>query len=191
MMKRIAKAIVDDHKEINTFYQNYVSAADIIDKKKWANQLIWEVARHSVAEEIVFYPIMEKNLPNGKSMAETARTEHQAIKEDLFKLEKLKAGQDDFDTLLKKVMTELETHIKHEEEVDIPQVLDKLPDEEQTKLGAEFERTKMFAPTRPHPSAPNKPPFETVAGLLTSPLDKLMDMFRAFPSSEEVKKVEE
>jgi len=160
-------------------------------KKKWANQLIWEVARHSVAEEIVFYPVMEKSLPDGKKMAETARIEHQAVKEDLFKLEKLTAGQEDFDALLKKVMGELETHIKHEEEMDIPQVMQILPVEEQTKLGEEFERTKLFVPTRPHPSAPNKPPFETVAGFLTSPLDKLVDMFKTFPSSEELKKVEE
>jgi len=36
-----------------------------------------------------------------------------------------------------------------------------------------------------HPSAPNKPPFETLAGLLAAPMDKLKDMFAQFPSDEE------
>ena len=44
-----------------------------------------------------------------------------------------------------------------------------------------FERTKMFTPTRSHPSAPDKPPFETAAGLLATPIDRLADLFRKFP----------
>ncbi|KAK4074669.1 hypothetical protein Purlil1_12888 [Purpureocillium lilacinum] len=35
----------------------------------------------------------------------------------------------------------------------------------------------MFAPTRSHPRAPDKPPFETVVGLMTAPLDKVRDIF--------------
>lgn len=36
-----------------------------------------------------------------------------------------------------------------------------------------------------HPSAPNKPPFETLAGLLAAPIDKLRDAFSNFPSEGE------
>ena len=39
----------------------------------------------------------------------------------------------------------------------------------------------MFIPTRSHPSAPDKPPFEAVAGLLAAPIDHLRDIFRSFP----------
>ena len=49
-----------------------------------------------------------------------------------------------------------------------------------------FKRTKMFVPTQSHPSAPAKPPFETVAGLMAAPIDHLKDMFKKFP--EDVKK---
>jgi hypothetical protein len=42
----------------------------------------------------------------------------------------------------------------------------------------------MFTPTRSHPSAPNKPPFETVVGLMTAPIDKLRDMFTKFPDTQ-------
>jgi hypothetical protein len=44
----------------------------------------------------------------------------------------------------------------------------------------------MFVPTQSHPSAPDKPPFETVAGLMAAPIDHLKDMFKKFP--EDVKK---
>lgn len=43
----------------------------------------------------------------------------------------------------------------------------------------------MFTPTRAHPSAPNKPPFETVVGLLTAPIDRLRDLlFTKFPEGK-------
>lgn len=38
-----------------------------------------------------------------------------------------------------------------------------------------------------HSSAPDQPPFETVVGMMSAPMDKLkdMDMFAKFPSSDE------
>jgi hypothetical protein len=38
--------------------------------------------------------------------------------------------------------------------------------------------------SRAHPNAPNKPPFETVAGLMAAPLDKLRDLFEKFPETK-------
>lgn len=56
---------------------------------------------------------------------------------------------------------------------------------ESKELSRSFERTKMFTPTRSRPSAPNKPPFETVVGLMTAPVDKLRDLlFTKFPEKK-------
>ena len=41
----------------------------------------------------------------------------------------------------------------------------------------------MFVPSRSHPSAPSKPPFETAVGLLTAPIDHLADLFRSWPDT--------
>jgi hypothetical protein len=37
---------------------------------------------------------------------------------------------------------------------------------------------------RAHPWAPNKPPYETLIGFLEAPIDKLKDLFAAFPTEE-------
>jgi hypothetical protein len=50
---------------------------------------------------------------------------------------------------------------------------------------ADFSRTKQFVPTRTHPALPNVPPYETLAGFLLMPVDKLRDMFLSWPSKEE------
>lgn len=45
----------------------------------------------------------------------------------------------------------------------------------------------MIYSDRAHPSAPNHPPLETLAGFLAAPIDKLKDAFSKFPT-EEMKK---
>ena len=44
---------------------------------------------------------------------------------------------------------------------------------------------------RAHPSAPNKPPFETLVGFLAAPIDKLLDAFAEFPKDDEMKDAKE
>lgn len=82
---------------------------------------------------------------------------------------------------LEKLYKDLDEHIKEEEKDDLPALEKALPEGESESIAASFQRTKYFVPTRSHPSAPDRPPFETVAGLLAAPLDKLGDIFRKFP----------
>lgn len=56
--------------------------------------------------------------------------------------------------------------------------------EESERLAQSFGRTKFFAPTRAHPGLPDRPPYETVMGLLMAPLDRLQDLFRRWPQGE-------
>ena len=60
------------------YYEKYAeahAAGNENDAIAWANQLIWEVARHAVGEEIVVYPLMEKHMgEEGKRLADEDRT---------------------------------------------------------------------------------------------------------------------
>ncbi|KAJ3034141.1 hypothetical protein HDV00_005426 [Rhizophlyctis rosea] len=186
--KNIIDAVIDDHKEIQAYYEQYLAnAGNAHEQQKWANQLAWEVARHSAAEELVLYPLLEKNLPDGKALADKDRAQHLEAKKDLAQLDKLKAGTQEFDSLIAKTIRDLREHIKEEEQIDLPKIAATLSAEESLKVGNEFQRTKHFVPTRAHPGARDKPPFETVAGLLAAPLDKLRDLLKTFPSEEEKK----
>jgi hypothetical protein len=87
----------------------------------------------------------------------------------------------EFEPTLKSLMDDLSKHIKEEEEDDLPKLEKAIDESASESIANSFERTKMFVPTKSHPSAPDKPPFETVAGLMAAPLDRLQDMFRNFP----------
>jgi hypothetical protein len=61
--------------------QNYLSAEGNIDEQqRWANQFRWELARHSVSEELILFPALEKYLgAGGKKMADEGRAEHYEV----------------------------------------------------------------------------------------------------------------
>ncbi|RAL10925.1 HHE domain protein, partial [Aspergillus homomorphus CBS 101889] len=177
----ISEIITSDHRDLEDAYNHIMNAPDAEERAKWQNQFTWELARHSLGEELVVYPSMEKHLNNGTDMADHDRMEHQVVKELLYKFQGLQPNDPEFMPVLKNLWENLAQHIKEEEGKDLPQLEESLDDAESRQMAASFHRTKQFVPTRSHPNAPNKPPFETVAGLMTAPMDKIRDMFRSFP----------
>ncbi|KAH8115031.1 HHE domain-containing protein [Phellopilus nigrolimitatus] len=180
--------IKEDHQEMYEYYDLYKKAGKQGDRdaqERWARQLIWEVARHAVGEEIVVYPLMEKHLgAEGRKLADQDRADHQFVKEKLYKLESLTPGAADYDSLLDKVMAHLHEHNDSEEIKDLPLLEPAIGADASKTAATSFSRTKKFVPTRTHPSAPNRPPLETLAGFLAAPIDKLQDAFSKFPTEE-------
>jgi len=90
-------------------------------------------------------------------------------------------GNPEFLPTLDALMKDLNQHIQEEENDDLPALESALQEDESESMAKSFGRTKAFVPSRSHPSAPDKPPFETVIGLMTAPIDHLGDIFRKFP----------
>ncbi|KFY45323.1 hypothetical protein V495_03040 [Pseudogymnoascus sp. VKM F-4514 (FW-929)] len=181
-MSSIIDAIKEDHRELEQYYNNIINAKNNDEATRWQNQFTWELARHSIGEELVVYPAFAKVLGElGQQMADKDRAEHQTVKEELKKFQNLKAGSPEFLPTITALMTVLSEHIKEEEEQDLPALDRELSAEESASMAKSFGRTKAFVPSRSHPSAPSKPPFETVVGLMAAPIDHLADLFRKFP----------
>jgi len=178
---RVSDVIKEDHRELKEYYNQIINSSDHDVQTRYQNLFVWELARHAVAEEIVVYPVMEKSMPNGKAVAQKDREEHVKVKEQLHKFQGLKAADPEFLPVLKHLFGDLEQHIKEEEEDDLPKLEEAITAGDSASLAEEFERTKKLVPTRSHPSAPDKPPFETVVALMSAPIDKVMDIFRKFP----------
>jgi len=181
MSPRISDAIKKDHREIESYYEQIVGTSDETEQRKYQNQFTWELARHSIGEELVVYPAFEKYVSNGVELADKDRQEHQSVKEQLKIFQNLKPSDPQFIPTIKALMEDLSQHIKEEETNDLPKLEEALSQEESEKYSTSFGRTKMFVPSRSHPSAPDKPPYETVVGLLAAPIDHLADLFRKWP----------
>ncbi|KAJ5103773.1 hypothetical protein N7532_004302 [Penicillium argentinense] len=181
MTAGISDAIKKDHREIEDYYNKILASPTDEEKIMWQNQFTWELARHSIGEELVVYPQFEKKLPDGRNMADKDRQEHLSVKEQLKAFQNMGPSDPQFEPTLKALMKDLSKHIKEEESDDLPKLEDNLTTEESEDLSKSFGRTKMFVPSRSHPSAPDKPPFETAVGLMTAPIDHLADLFRKWP----------
>jgi len=183
----ISDAIIKDHRELKEYYGKYKSATTEKEQEQWSNQFRWELARHSVGEELLLYPAFEKHFgAEGKAMADHDRADHAEAKKLLYELERTKVTDAKHATIFKTLWDDLEEHIKTEEEHDLPKFEGVISRDDSLALAKSFSRTKNFVPTRSHPSAPDKPPFETLAGLLAAPLDKLQDLFSSFPPENKV-----
>jgi len=183
----ISDAIIKDHRELAEYYSKYKSATTEKEQEQWSNQFRWELARHSVGEELLLYPAFEKHFgAEGKQMADHDRADHAGAKKLLYELERTEVTDAKHATIFKQLWDELEEHMKTEEEHDLPKFEKAISKEDSQAMAKSFGRTKMFVPTRSHPGAPDKPPFETLAGLMAAPIDKLQDLFSAFPPEQEV-----
>jgi len=183
-MSTISDAIKKAHQEIKEYAENIRTATDDDSKTRWQNQFTWELARHSIGEELVVYPAFAKHLgAKGQAMADKDRDEHQSVKDALYKFQKLKPENPEFITTLEVLMKDLNQHIQEEENDDLPALESAIQNDESESIAKSFGRTKAFVPSRSHPNAPNKPPFETVIGLMTAPIDHLGDLFRKFPDN--------
>lgn len=80
MSSTISEVVTHDHAELKDYYNKILSGPDADTKIRWQNQFVWELARHSVGEEIVVYPAMEKYVPDGKKMTDQDRAEHQSVR---------------------------------------------------------------------------------------------------------------
>ncbi|EPY52308.1 cation binding protein [Schizosaccharomyces cryophilus OY26] len=181
-MSTISNVVFNDHTELQNYYNYIKSSTDDDSATRWRNQFVWELARYLVGEEIVVYPKLAKFLGQyGQDMAEKNRKEHQVIKEYLYKFQSMKPSQKEFIPTVDALMSHLQKHIEEEESHEYPELESKLGVENSKHLAKTFERTKILVPTYSHPSAPNKPPFETVVGLFATPIDTLRDLLRKWP----------
>jgi hemerythrin-like domain-containing protein len=183
----INNLIIRDHIVAKTIYEKFCACINKEDALKWRNQLVYEITVHSLAEEIVLYPVLKSELPNGEMIYNTSIQEHRQLKEDLYKAQNLDANDIEFRNRVKQVMDDLLKHIEKEEKEVLP-LLDKhVSLNKRVELGNQFERRKLIVPTKSHPSAPDQPSLvNSIISILTSPIDKFRDLFSSFPEQQKV-----
>ncbi|OJJ35952.1 hypothetical protein ASPWEDRAFT_111675 [Aspergillus wentii DTO 134E9] len=176
----ISDAVKYDHYKIEDAYHRILDSTTAEHRVKWQNQLTWEVACHSISEELVVYPALEKYLIVGKDIVDRDRAQHKLIRGHLYTFQSLNPNDRQFRGAVEELWSSLCQHFQAEEK-DIAALEEKIQPVESESIAVSFNRTKKFTPTRSHPNAIYKPPFSNIAGLLAAPIDRLRDVFRSFP----------
>lgn len=171
--------IAEEHRKVENMYKEFKQPSTTQDRQQMlAWEIIRELAVHSAKEEMVVYPALREKV--GDAPADQALAEHQQLKEVLSDLDAMKITDPDFKTKMKQMMDALMHHVKEEENDIYPQLAKAqgVTEEYLNGLAMQYERAQAIAPTRPHPSAPNKPPLNVAANMTTMPLDAARDTAR-------------
>ncbi|MEE1927085.1 hemerythrin domain-containing protein [Streptomyces sp. TRM 70351] len=169
--------LTTDHREVEELFGR-IEALPAGDgqRKTYAEQVSIELVRHSVAEEMHLYPAVREHVPDGDAIADRELADHQEVEQILKDLEGCGADDPEFDRLLGRLMQEVRSHVRDEEENLFPALRASTAPGTLDELGEKVRKAKKSAPTRPHPSAPDTPPGNKLLGPGAGMVDRVRDM---------------
>ncbi|MFF0341642.1 hemerythrin domain-containing protein [Kribbella sp. NPDC004875] len=167
--------LIADHREAQDLANQISATAGADERRELTDQLIAELVRHSVAEEMYVYPAMREHLPDGDRAVEHDIEEHKELEQLMKQLEGADAATTEFEDTLRKLQQVLIDHVQDEETEQFPQLRAHIPTAELVRLKEKVELAKKVAPTRPHPGAPNAELFHKLAGPGVGLVDRLRD----------------
>ena len=184
-----AIAILDrDHREVERLFRQFEKLTERAQKSKQkiVLQIIRELAIHSAVEEMLFYPAVRTAAlkANTRALKEAAGTvlesleEHHVVKWTLSELEKMKPEDERYDAKVTVLMESVRHHVEEEREELFPKARKLLGNDALQQLGDQIQRAKKFAPTRPHPRAPDEPPGNLVPAIVAAVTDRAKDLLR-------------
>jgi hypothetical protein len=147
----------------------------LLARKKMTEQLVIEESRHEALEEMYFWPAVREHVPGGDALADEATAQETEGKEVLDKLDRLDAGDPEFDRLVGAFIRAGREHIQFEETRVWPAARAALSAETADQLGTKIAEGKKTAPTRPHPHTPPSPGVLKTAGPAVAAADKARD----------------
>ena len=171
----VIDVLTGDHREARELANQISATADPDDRRELTDQLIAELVRHSVAEEMYVYPAMRDHLPDGEQAVEHDIEEHKQLETLMKQLESADAGTTEFEDALRSLQQVLVDHVQDEEIEQFPQLRAHVPAATLIELKEKVETAKKLAPTRPHPAAPNAELFHKLVGPGVGLVDRLRD----------------
>ncbi|OKI85348.1 hemerythrin domain-containing protein [Streptomyces sp. CB02414] len=172
----VVAELTTDHREVEELFGKIESLSPGDEqRKKYADQAVIELVRHSVAEEAYLYPAVREFLPDGDRVADKEIEDHAEAERTMEELEGLEADDPEFDRLIGELMAEIRSHVRYEEDNLFPQLRSATTEDELMKLGDKVRQAKKTAPTRPHPSAPDTPPANKLLAPGAGMVDRVRD----------------
>jgi hemerythrin superfamily protein len=170
----IVALLSQDHEEAKRLLKQIITApASRREELFW--ELVPELVRHEVAEEVVVYPTIRSDAPDGDAEVAPRLKEQQQAEQMLSSMEKLDPASDEFAQKLSELRHDVLEHAEAEEQNIFPLLLALEHDDTRAELGERYEKAKANAPTHPHPNAPNTPPGNKVFGPIAAFADRVRD----------------
>jgi hemerythrin superfamily protein len=171
---KVVDLLQQDHEAVKDLFGQLASAKPT-ERRDLFCHLVSDLVGHEVAEEVVVYPAIRSDAPDGEVEVKPRLKEQAEAEEQLAVMEKLDPETEEFSSELRKLHRDVLAHAQAEEENIFP-LLRALEDQSTLReMGARYEKAKASAPTHPHPHAPDTPPGNRVLGPVAALFDKARD----------------
>jgi hemerythrin-like domain-containing protein len=167
----------EDHKTVERLFKRFETAGDraYAEKRKVADRIIEELARHAAVEEQFFYPVARATVPGTEDIVLESLEEHHVVKWVLSELDGMDPTDERFDAKMTVLVENVRHHVEEEEQEFFPKVRQELGRKALADLGQAMEAAKKTAPTHPHPRSPDTPPGNMAAGMTAGLVDRIGD----------------
>ena len=138
-------------------------------------EVVHALVAHEVAEEMVVYPALRKDVPGGDTEADARIAEQSKAETQLKKMESMDPTSSEFNTNFRSLRQAVLDHAQAEESGAFRLLAQSEDVETRAHLGQRYEKAKRAAPTHPHPHAPDTPPGNMVLGPIAALFDRARD----------------
>ena len=97
-----------DHRIVEQMFRDYQAAGSERQRRGVVEIIIRELSKHAALEELMFYPLAKKVLPDGEKEIDEHLAEHLSVKKTLAALDGLSAGDERTDDLMAELQREID-----------------------------------------------------------------------------------
>jgi len=173
--------LTDDHRRVEELFVRFEKTGDgaAKERQELVERITEALSVHASIEEEIFYPAARRAVPDAGHDVLEALEEHHLVKMTLAELEIMDPSDERYGAKVTVLIENVRHHVEEEEAELFPRVRAAIDAAELRQLGDQLTAARHTAPTRPHPEAPDTPPGNLVAQVLTAPLDVAANLNKA------------
>lgn len=163
----------DEHRAVEKEFKRFEELGPnaVKTRDKVVDGIIERLSKHAAIEEMVFYPLVRERLSDLEPDVLEALEEHHLVKVTMAELTKTAPDDERFVAKTQVLIENVRHHVDEEESELFPKVREAFSRTELEEIGALLAEAREHAPSRPHPAAPDTPPGNLAANVLSAPLD--------------------
>ncbi|MET0578652.1 MAG: hemerythrin domain-containing protein, partial [Ilumatobacteraceae bacterium] len=175
------RMLIDDHRQVEELFVRFEKTGAGAHKRRQGivERITEALSVHASVEEEIFYPAARRFVADATDDVLEALEEHHLVKVTLAELETMDPSNERYGAKVTVLIENVRHHVEEEEGELFPTVRTALTKSQLSEIGDELADAKRTAPKRPHPEAPDTPPGNIVAQVLTAPLDAAANLNKA------------
>ncbi len=126
MLNKLHKDAIEllksDHDQVKAAFKEFdaLGSKAYASKKKLADSICFDLVKHTVIEEEIFYPAVQNGSKEAQDLIDEALVEHASAKVLIAQIQGMAPEEELFDARVKVLSEQIEHHVKEEEEEMFP-----------------------------------------------------------------------